>query len=326
MSTKSLIIAIVGAGCIAAAGAGGFLAQRISSSGLSAEPGPAEIPQAAVTPEPGSTVDQKTLAIDPPAGPRAVKTPRVESPPRPTVRPASPASASPAPTPAPPPPADTVVSGIDPTVVAETALPVPSLPAPAPEPVSLPERPEYIAPRFVETTVTEDTVVGIRLEATVSSDTAKVEDRVTARVTRDVIVDGRTAIPAGAQLEGIVTMVDRGGRFKERARLGIHFTRLVLSEGTSARIQTDVIVREGESPTGEATSKIGASAVVGAILGGVIGGKRGAAIGGSAGAAGGTAAVVAGGRNDAIIEEGAPLTVRLTESVTLLIERQDVRQ
>jgi hypothetical protein len=88
-------------------------------------------------------------------------------------------------------------------------------------------------------------------------------------------------------------------------------------------IQTEAIIRDGEAPGGEATSKIGASAVVGTILGAVIGGKKGAAIGGAAGAAGGTAAVMAGGRNDAVIASGTALTVRLTSPLSITIEPEE---
>jgi len=122
----------------------------------------------------------------------------------------------------------------------------------------------------------------------------------------------------------VVTIVERGGKLRERARLGIRFNMLVLSDGLRVPIQTDTIFREGESPTGEASSKIGASAVAGAILGGLIGGKRGAIIGTTAGAAGGTAAVMAGGRNEATFAGGAPLAVRLIAPVTITIERTPV--
>jgi hypothetical protein len=170
-------------------------------------------------------------------------------------------------------------------------------------------------------TVAENSVVGIRFESPVSSETSRVEDRVSARVTRDVLVDGRTAIPAGATLEGAVTLVQMGGSFKERARIGVRFTTIVLSDRTRVPVQTETIYRDGDAPGGEATSKIGASAVVGAVLGAVIGGKKGAAIGGTAGAAGGTAVVMAGGPNAASIQAGAPLTVRLTAPVSVSVPR-----
>jgi uncharacterized membrane protein len=119
-----------------------------------------------------------------------------------------------------------------------------------------------------------------------------------------------------------VTQVERGGKFKERARLGIRFTSLVLADGTRIKIDTETIFRDGDAPSGEATQKIGASTAVGAILGAVIGGKKGAAIGSATGAAGGTAAVMAGGRNAATLAAGTPLTVKLTAPVTVLVERQ----
>lgn len=165
-------------------------------------------------------------------------------------------------------------------------------------------------------------MIGIRLDAPVSSETAKIEDRVTARVTRNVVVDEHTAIPSGTRLEGTVTSVTRGGKFKERARVGVQFTAMILPDNTRMPIRTETIFRDGESPTGEATSKIGASAVVGTILGAVIGGKKGAAIGSTVGAAGGTAVVMAGGANAAVIDATTPLTLRLTAPVTVMIERQ----
>ena len=201
-------------------------------------------------------------------------------------------------------------------------MPLPEIPAPVAQPPEPAVPPPPAKPRFEEVTVREDAVIGIRLESAVSSETARVEDRVTARVSRDVTADGRTAIPAGATLEGTVVFVEQGGKFKERARIGIRFTTLVLADNVRLPIQTDTIFRDGEAPAPEATSKIGAAAVVGTILGAVIGGKKGAAIGGAAGAAGGTATVAAGGRNEATMATGAQLTVRLTAPLTVLVERQ----
>ena len=186
------------------------------------------------------------------------------------------------------------------------------------EPPPVPETPK---PRFEEVVVKQDSVVGIQLDQSVSSETAKVEDRITAKVTRDVTVDGRTAIAAGTKLEGVVSLVERGGKFRERAKIAIRFNMLILPDGLRVPIQTDAIPREGDSPAGEATAKIGGSAVAGAIVGGLIGGKRGAAIGTAAAAAGGTAVVASGGRNAAVIQSGSPLTVRLTAPVTVTIER-----
>jgi hypothetical protein len=171
-------------------------------------------------------------------------------------------------------------------------------------------------------TVERDSVIGIRLESNVSSETAEVEDSVTARVTRDVTVDGQSAISSGTRLEGVVASVERGGRFKERARIGVRFNSLVLADGTRLPIETETIFREGDSPTGRAAAKVGAGAAVGGILGAVFGGKKGAAIGSTVGAAGGTAAVVTGAPADAVLPAGTPLTVRLTAPLTVTILKE----
>jgi hypothetical protein len=176
-------------------------------------------------------------------------------------------------------------------------------------------------PLFDEVTVKTDSVMGVALDNAVSSETAKVEDKVTAHVMRDVVVDGRVAIPANSRLEGIVTAVQAGSKFKGQARIEVRFTALYLRDNTKFPIQTDPIFRQGEPAANEATSKVGATTVIGAILGAVLGGKKGAAIGAAGGAAGGTAAVAAGHANEAAIPSGVTMTVRLTAPVTVTVPR-----
>jgi hypothetical protein len=154
-----------------------------------------------------------------------------------------------------------------------------------------------------------------------TSEKARVEDQVSARVTRDVRVGDRVVIPAGSRVQGEVTVVERGGRMRDRARLGVRFTSIVLADGTRLPIETETIFREGEPPTGESAAKIGGGAIGGAIIGGILGGAKGAAIGGAVGAGGGTAAVMAGGRNAATLPSGTPVTVRLEDPVTVTVER-----
>jgi hypothetical protein len=188
---------------------------------------------------------------------------------------------------------------------------------PVPEPV---EVAEPAAPQFVELVVPAESVIGLQVETALSSETARIEDEVIARVSRDVRVDDRVAIPSGARAYGQVTLVERGGRVRERARLGIRFTSVVLADGTRIPLDTETIYREGDSPTGESTAKIGGGAIGGAIIGGILGGTKGAVIGGSVGAGAGTAAVYAGGRNAATLPNGTPITVRLIEPATVTVE------
>ena len=195
------------------------------------------------------------------------------------------------------------------------AAPAPVRP-PVPEPVAATPAP----PQFVELVVPAESVIGLQVETALSSENARVEDEVVARVSRDVRVDDRVAIPSGAKAHGQVTLVEQGGRMRGRSRLGIRFTSVVLADGTRIPLDTETIYREGESPTGESTAKIGGGAIGGAIIGGIFGGAKGAVIGGSVGAGAGTAAVYAGGRNAATLPGGTPITVRLIEPATVTVE------
>jgi len=184
-------------------------------------------------------------------------------------------------------------------------------------------RPVVVPPRYEDLVVEADSVIGLQLEETVNSEEARVEDRVDARVTRDVRVGDRLAIPAGSEVIGSVTLVERGGRVKERARLGVRFHTLVLADGTELPIRTETIYRDGDAQGGESAAKIGGAAIGGAILGAILGGKKGAIIGGSTGAAGGTAAVMAGSRSIAELQAGSSVTVRLSDPVAVSVERHE---
>lgn len=180
---------------------------------------------------------------------------------------------------------------------------------------------EPVGPLYDELVIAADSVIGLEIETAVSTEKARVEDPVVARVTRDVKVGNRVAIPAGSRVTGEVTTVDKGGRLKERARLGVRFTSIVLADGTRVPIQTETIYREGDSPTNESAAKIGGGAIGGAIIGGILGGGKGAAIGSIVGAGAGTGAVAAGGRNAATLPSGTPVTVRVHDPVTVTVER-----
>jgi hypothetical protein len=173
---------------------------------------------------------------------------------------------------------------------------------------------------FDELVVSSDSVIGLQSDTTVTSEHARVEDRVEARVTRDVKVGDRVAIPAGARAIGFVTQVDRGGKFKEQAKLAIRFQTIVLADGTRLPISTAPVEREGDSKTNASAAKVGGGAIAGTILGAILGGGKGAAIGAAAGAGGGAAAVEASDRSVATLRAGEPITIRLLSPVTVTTE------
>jgi len=222
--------------------------------------------------------------------------------------------------------------GTAPAQVAGSNVPEPAK-APAPvAPVEVVEPPRIVdnqasrtvepaGPQYDELVVAADSVIGLEIESAISTDRARVEDAVVARVTRDVKVGNRVAIPAGSRANGEVTTVERGGRLKDRARLGVRFTSIVLADGTRVPIETETIYREGDSPVNESAAKIGGGAIGGAIIGGILGGGKGAAIGSIVGAGAGSGAVAAGGRNAATLPSGTPVTVRVDEPVVVTVER-----
>ena len=199
-------------------------------------------------------------------------------------------------------------------------------PAPAPveeraaaEPVRAPEPPQKL---FEELVVSADSVMGLQIESALSSERARVEDRVEAHVVRDVRVSSQVAIPAGSKALGSVMLVERGGKFKERARLGIRFHTLVLADGTRMPITTETIYRDGNAPGNSSTAKVGGGAVAGAILGAILGGGKGAAIGGAVGAGAGTAAAMTNDRNPATLAAGTTVTVRMQAPVTVTVQKE----
>ena len=207
--------------------------------------------------------------------------------------------------------------------VEPSPTPVPSMP-----PASTADQPKSAAadtpraPQLDELVLPASSVIGLQLETALTSERARVEDRVEARVTRDVLVDGRVAIPAGSRVLGSVTQVDRGGKVRDRAHLAIRFHTLVLGDGSEVPLRTETITRDGEAPAADSTKKIGGAAVGGAILGAILGGGKGAMIGGMAGAGGGTAIVMAGDRNPATFQSGTIVTARLASPATIQVQRE----
>jgi hypothetical protein len=221
-------------------------------------------------------------------------------------------------------PATTGAAPVPPPQAEAQAPPVQALP-PAPE-VPKPAEPQPEPPRvpqFEEVILPSSSVIGLQLETSLSSERSRLEDRVEARVSRDVMAAGRVAIPAGARVIGSVIEVDKGGKLKTPAHIGIRFHTLVLGDGSEVTLATKPIYRDGPSPSGDSAKKIGGGAVAGMILGGILGGGKGAAIGGATGAAGGTAAAMSGDRAAINIPSGSFVTATLSSPATITVERRE---
>ena len=333
MSSNKLAFTVLGGACIIAAGAGGYLAQRQNATSSPVQAAVART--ASTSPETPERPVQETEAIVPRTPSKSVAAPAAV---RPAATPSTSTAAARTAKPEPVQPARSETAapveragpGNVPAAQAPVAPPQPEVAAPQPvrpletveriaqEPVLLPEPPQK---SYEELVVSADSVIGLQSETAVTSERARVEDRVEARVTRDVRVGNRVAIPAGSRAIGAVSQVERGGKFKEHARLGIRFQTVILPDGTRLPISTDAVIREGSAPGNDTAKKMGGGAVAGTILGAIIGGGKGAAIGGMVGAGAGAGVVAAGDRSAATLRNGEPITIRLLSPVTVVSER-----
>jgi hypothetical protein len=193
------------------------------------------------------------------------------------------------------------------TSAAETSAAAPAPPAkPAP-------------PAMRQVTVPSGTTLRLDLTTPLASNTSKVEDTVRATLREAVSIDGRTALPAGAELVGSVTEVERSGRVKGRARLAYRFTTLV-ANGNRYEIRTEAVSHEAEATKSEDATKIGIGAGAGAVIGGILGGGDGAAKGAAIGGAAGTGTVLATRGKEVELGAGANVATTLTGSLTVRVK------
>ena len=181
-------------------------------------------------------------------------------------------------------------------------------PATAAAPAKVPSK-EKTGP--VRLTLKKDTVIGIRLDQEVSSETARVDDKISAKVSRDVIVDGTTAIPAGARLEGTIVLVERPTQTNPLGKLGVRFTALVRPDNSRVVLLTDTISREATDPSGAPLNTNAFSTVVGGTARVPPPGRSGS----------GSPTPTPPQLRDVRLLAGTPLTVHLTAPVSITIAR-----
>jgi hypothetical protein len=179
---------------------------------------------------------------------------------------------------------------------------------------------EADAPRWREVVLPAGTALPVTLDTSVASDTSRVEDRVTAHLSKPIVIEGITALPEGSSVSGFVTDATRAGKVQGTSRLALRFDSLTPAQ-TDERyeIETSTVARQGRSEKKKDALKIAAPAAGGAIVGGIVGGKKGAVIGGAAGGGAGTAVVMTQRGQEVRLGRGAALTLRLTEPVTIRV-------
>jgi hypothetical protein len=163
-------------------------------------------------------------------------------------------------------------------------------------------------PQAASSEIPVGTELDVRLLDPLSSGRNEVEDRFRASTIVDLQMNGHVIIPAGSEMRGVVSGVEKAGHIDRKGSLQLAFDQITVN-GRQYRMHGTVTqALEGEMK-GE-VGKLGAGATVGGIIGGIIGGVKGTIAGILVGG-GGVAAATPG--SEAEVPQGTVLRVRMDQ-------------
>ncbi len=167
-----------------------------------------------------------------------------------------------------------------------------------------------------EITLPAGTPIVIRTTTALSTKTAASGSPFAASLEKDLTVDGRLVAPKGAEVAGVVTSSDPGGRVKGVASIAVTLTSISTPAGP-IKIDTNNRGAQAKSSVKKDVIKGGIMTGVGAAIGAIAGGGKGAAIGAGAGAAAGTGTAMMTKGDPAVIPAESVLTFKLAAPVTV---------
>jgi hypothetical protein len=173
------------------------------------------------------------------------------------------------------------------------------------------------------------TALMVKLGTTLATFSNKPGDPFQGQVTKDVMVDGKTVIPAGATVEGRVTKVAEPRRISGRPTIGILPEAVILPGGE--RIYLDATLVDTNIPGTDVNTEgefkgaghdrrnkleAGGGTAGGMLIGGLVGGPVGIVVGGAIGAgSAGTHWLIE--HHSAILPAGTELTLELNRAITV---------
>lgn len=147
----------------------------------------------------------------------------------------------------------------------------------------------------------------VKLSEPLSTATNETGETFLANTERDLCIGDTLAIPAGAKVRGMLTVVERPGRASGRAKMTLVFNGVMLDDGTWYSIASRPVSLEATSQAESDVENVAA------------GGKKGAAIGGVLGAGAGRAVALATKGDDITLPKNQPFKVELKGPVSLPI-------
>ena len=191
-------------------------------------------------------------------------------------------------------------------------------------------KPVVIKPAVVYYNVNAGEVLRVRMNQTISSETARVGDQFSTTVVDPVYAGGVEVVPAGSIVSGRVTTVDRASRKSKAGSIGVHFVAVRLPTGITRTLNGDLTDtsggemnadNEGEVSGSSATKRnvvfIGGGAATGALIGAIAGGGKGAGIGALIGGGLGTAGALFSKGHEAVVKSGTEFGVVLNQPLSL---------
>jgi len=157
------------------------------------------------------------------------------------------------------------------------------------------------------------------LQTPLSTDVSVNGDPFVATTVDAIVVDGRTVVPAGSRIDGVLRDVQASGRIKDRARMTLEFQEIVDVAGKTHSISAVPLTVKAASETRDDVLKIAAGGAAGAIIGAITGKKNGALIGAAVGAGAGTILVLATKGEDVELIQGQKLNVQMTGPTSVVV-------
>lgn len=171
-------------------------------------------------------------------------------------------------------------------------------------------------PRPSPLVIPEGTSLPVRLNQSISTKVNRPGDHFSATLSTPVVVDGRTLLPAGTQMNGIVREAMPSGRLKGRAILTVALNSIETRNGNIPITTTSRTSASGGHKKRN-WGWIGGGTGTGALIGALAGGGAGAAIGAGSGAAAGLATAAFTGRQQVRIPAETQLTFRLRSPASI---------
>ncbi len=197
-----------------------------------------------------------------------------------------------------------------------------------------PRRPTRVVvkkiPQVSYYTLNSGQVIRVRMNQTITSETARVGNQFTTTIVDPIYAGGLEVIPAGSSIVGQVRNVKRASRQSKAGTIEVHFVSLRLPTGIARAINGDLSEvttenvnadNEGEVLGRSATNRnvvfIGGGAATGALIGAIAGGGKGAGIGAGVGAGLGVAGALFSKGHEAVVKSGTEFGVVLNQSLSL---------